>query len=135
VLAIMRGAEVWCAFRGRALAATWTLTRRKPWAIDLRYFTLTAQRPLYLTDFAVAPELQGSGIGRRCVEQLLTIARAAEADALRLDAFDGAGGAGAFYAACGFREMGRAHYRGTPHVYFERLLEDATPARVRHRDG
>jgi hypothetical protein len=43
-------------------------------------------------------------------------------DAIRLDAYDGAVGAGAFYARYGFREMGRAAYKGTRLIYFELLL-------------
>ena len=126
VLAVMRGgAEVWCAYHGRRLAATWTLGRRKPWAIDLRYFSPEPRRPCYLTEMAVAPALQGRGVGGRCLERALAVAQAGGADAARLDAYAGAGGAGGFYARCGFREVGRASYRDTPHVYFERLLPAA----------
>jgi ribosomal protein S18 acetylase RimI-like enzyme len=130
VLAAMRGgSEVWCAYRGHALVATWALGRRKPWAIDLQYFSPEPCRPLYLTDMAVAPALQGRGVGRRCLERALAAARAAGADVVRLDAYADAGGAGGFYAACGFREVGRASYRGTPHVYFEFPVsgEDGAP--------
>jgi hypothetical protein len=41
---------------------------------------------------------------------------------IRLDAYDGPAGAGGFYAKRGFREVGRVVYRGTPLVYFERIL-------------
>jgi hypothetical protein len=44
------------------------------------------------------------------------------ADAIRLDAYDGTVGAGAFYAKYGFKEVGRVVYRGTPLIYFELLL-------------
>jgi len=44
------------------------------------------------------------------------------ADAIRLDACDAPAGAGAFYAKCGFRAVGRATYRGCPFEYFEQLL-------------
>jgi GNAT superfamily N-acetyltransferase len=99
--------------------ATLTLSRRKPWAIDLAYFA-AARAPLYLTAMAIAPELQRRGLGRRCLEAVDAIARDWGADAVRLDAYDSAAGAGGFYAACGWRETGRAHYRGTPLRYFER---------------
>ena len=39
-----------------------------------------------------------------------------------LDAYDGAAGAGRFYAKCGFLEVGRKTYRGVPLVYFELML-------------
>ena len=119
-----RGSEVWAAYQDSRLVGVFTLGKRKPWAIDLRYFSPEPRAPRYLTDMAVAPDLQRRGIGRRCLEQVIAIAEEQGADVIRLDAYDGAGarGAGGFYAACGFREVGRASYRGTPLVYFERLL-------------
>ena len=36
-----------------------------------------------------------------------------------LPAFEGTR---AFYLKCGFTEVGRASYRATPHIYFERRL-------------
>ena len=40
------------------------------------------------------------------------------APAIRLDAYDGAAGAGPFYQKCGFKKLGHAVYRGVPLVYF-----------------
>lgn len=104
-----------------ALVATLRLATKKPWAIDKTYFT-AARRPLYLTDMAVAPRLQRSGIGARLLEQAKGVAMAWPADAIRLDAYNSAAGAGPFYAKCGFREVGRVTYRGVPLIYFELLL-------------
>jgi GNAT superfamily N-acetyltransferase len=73
----------------------------------------------------VDPAQQGRGIGRLLLDEADTVARAFPAQAIRLDAYDAAAGAGAFYAKCGYREVGRVTYRGTPLVYFERLLDDA----------
>lgn len=101
--------------------ATLTLSRRKPWAIDASRFA-QAQAPLYLTSMAVAPDRQRRGIGRRCMDDVRSIATAWEADALRLDAFDADAGVGDFYRKCGFREVGRATYRDTPLLYFELML-------------
>jgi GNAT superfamily N-acetyltransferase len=110
---------VYVALDGEArVVATFQLGTRKPWAIDAAYFS-PARRPLYLTDMAVHPDVQRRGIGRACVEAMRGIAVAWPADAIRLDAYDAAAGAGGFYAACGFREVGRVVYRGTPLVYFE----------------
>jgi GNAT superfamily N-acetyltransferase len=105
----------------RKLAGTVSLQARKPWAIDTSYFT-AVRRPLYLTSMAVAPKAQGKGVGRLLMEAAEAAARAWPAEAIRLDAYDHAAGASAFYAACGFREVGRTGYRGVPLVYFERLL-------------
>lgn len=104
-----------------AVVGTLTLAARRPWAIDPAYFT-PVRRPLYLLGMAVAPRLQGKGIGRLLIQQATAHARSWPSDALRLDAYDGAAGAGAFYARCGFREVGRVAYRKAPLVYFELLL-------------
>jgi predicted N-acetyltransferase YhbS len=71
---------------------------------------------------AVAPELQRQGIGRDLVREGLAVARTWPSQAIRLDAYDAAAGAGEFYAKCGFREVGRVTYRTVPLVYFELLL-------------
>lgn len=106
---------------GTALVGTLRLATRKPWAIDRSYFAVSL-RPLYLTDMAVAPSHQRQGMGRLMVEEARAMAAAWPADAIRLDAYDAAAGAGPFYRKCGFTEVGRATYRGTPLVYYELLL-------------
>ncbi len=104
-----------------AMVATLRLATKKPWAIDKTYFT-NVRRPLYLTDMAVAPPLQRSGIGARLLEEAKAVARAWPADAIRLDAYNNAAGAGPFYVKSGFREVGRVTYRGVPLIYFELLF-------------
>lgn len=114
----LRTSTVWMVrSRGRVIA-TLRLATRKPWAIDISYFT-PCVRPLYLTSMAVAPGRQRTGVGRGCLEHALQIARDWPADAIRLDAYDAPAGAGAFYLKCGFREAGRTTYRGNRLVYFE----------------
>jgi GNAT superfamily N-acetyltransferase len=103
------------------IIATLRLATKKPWAIDRSYFA-EVRRPLYLTDMAVAPALQRQGVGRRILDEAKTVASAWPGDAIRLDAYDAAAGAGPFYSKCGFREVGRATFRGVPLVYFELLL-------------
>jgi GNAT superfamily N-acetyltransferase len=121
VLHQMRTGRVFAArHRGRVIASV-CLGTRKPWAIDPSYFS-PVRRALYLVDMAVAPQLQGRGIGRRCLAAVEEIARAWPAEAIRLDAYDGPVGAGEFYRRCGYREMGRVVYRGVPLVYYESLL-------------
>jgi GNAT superfamily N-acetyltransferase len=77
---------------------------------------------LYVHDLAVAPGAQRSGVGRLLMEVARVVARSWPADAIRLDAYDHAVGAGEFYVKCGFKEVGRVTYRGVPLVYFELLL-------------
>jgi ribosomal protein S18 acetylase RimI-like enzyme len=121
VLSAMRHSKVYVARRRRRVIATLTIATRKPWAIDRSYFT-AVKRPVYLVNMAVDPRLQRQGIGRRCVGEAVAICGALAADAICLDAYDTEAGAGDFYRKCGFREVGRATYRGTPLVYFEKLI-------------
>jgi GNAT superfamily N-acetyltransferase len=97
------------------------LAKKKPWAIDVSYFT-PVKRPLYLTGMAVSVAHQGQGLGRLALEDACEVARSWPADAIRLDAYDAAAGAGDFYVKCGFKERGRVVYRGDPLVYYELLL-------------
>ncbi len=106
---------------GRRIVAVARVATAKPWAIDIAYFT-QCKRPLYLTGMAVAPDCQGQGIGRRCLDEAVKLAEQWPGDALRLDAYDAPAGAGPFYARCGFAPRGGAVYRGTPHLYYELLL-------------
>ena len=128
VLAGMHKAEVWLAHRGKVLVGTYRLSTTKPWAIDPAYFA-KSRHPLYLTDMAVSPAMQRRGAGRQCLAHAVRIARKWPADAIRLDAYDAEAGAGEFYEKCGFREVGRVSYRGTPLIYFELILLPA-PARA-----
>ena len=121
MLFAMRTSEVFIARVDGELVGTLRLTTKKPWAIDVDYFS-KSKRPLYLLAMAVAPAKQRQGIGRLCLEEAKRIAREWPADALRLDAFDAKAGAGDFYARCGWRETGRATYRGAQLIYFELLL-------------
>jgi GNAT superfamily N-acetyltransferase len=121
VLRRMATSRVLVARRAGAIVATLCLDAKKPWAIDASLFT-SVRRPLYLTDMAVAPAWQRRGLGREMLEHAAVVARAWPADALRLDAYDAAAGAAPFYLRCGFREVGRAVYRGVPLVYLELLL-------------
>jgi len=122
---------VFVARDGADIVAALRLVTKRPWAIDPQYFT-PVERPLYLLDMVVRPDRQRHGIGRACVADAVRLARAWPADAIRLDAYDTAAGAGPFYAKCGFRERGRVIYRGTPLVYFEMLLRESTPSRGRN---
>jgi GNAT superfamily N-acetyltransferase len=121
VLHAMRTSQVFVARDGAELVGTLRLTTTKPWAIDIKYFA-QAGRPLYLLSMAIAPSRQRQGVGRRCLEEAKRLARAWPADCLRLDAYDAVAGAGAFYARCGFKEVGRNTYRAVPLIYFEALL-------------
>ena len=121
VLHAVRTARVLVARSRSGIVGTLRLATKKPWAIDVSYYTKVA-RPLYLTDMAVDPGMQRMGIGRRLLAEAASLARAWPADAIRLDSYDAAAGAGPFYEKCGYREVGRASYRGTPLIYYELVL-------------
>jgi GNAT superfamily N-acetyltransferase len=103
------------------VVATLRLVTKKPWAIDPAYFS-AVRRPLYLLSMAVEPARQRTGIGRRLLEEARLFGTRWPADAIRLDAYDHAAGAGPFYVKCGYREVGRVTYRSVPLKYFELLL-------------
>jgi len=121
VLASMRESRVYAGRCDGRVIATLTLQTKKPWAIDRRYFA-DVERPLYLLSMAVDADLHRRGIGRQCVEQARVIAEQWPADAIFLDAYDAKAGAGEFYRKCGFEEVGRVTYRGTPLIYYQMLL-------------
>jgi predicted N-acetyltransferase YhbS len=117
----LRTSRILLASREGEVIATLRMERKKPWAIDLADFT-PARQAVYLHDVDVAPHLQRQGVGRRLMEEAKIAAREWMAEAIRVDAYDGPSGAGAFYAKCGFKEVGHKTYRSVPLVYFEMLL-------------
>ena len=118
----LRHARVRLGSSGKRIVSVLRLATKKPWAIDISYFT-PVKRPLYLTGMAIAVEHQGRGVGRLALDDALAVATAWPGDAIRLDAYDAKVGAGAFYAKCGFTERGRVVFRGNPLVYYELLLD------------
>ena len=117
-----RHARVRVGRLGKRIVTVVRLATKKPWAIDVSYFT-PVNRPLYLTGVAVSVAHQGQGLGKLAMEDACAVARDSLADAIRLDAYDSPAGAGDFYAKCGFKERGRVVYRDDPLVYYELLLE------------
>lgn len=106
---------------GRRIVTVLRLAQKKPWAIDVSYFT-PVKRPLYLTGMAVSVARQTKGLGREAMLDARRIALAWPADAIRLDAYDADAGAGEFYRKCGYAERGRVVYKGDPLRYYELLL-------------
>ncbi len=121
MLRALRTTQVFVVRERSEVIATFRLSATKPWAIDLAYFT-PVDRPLYLLAMAVSPTRQREGIGTQVFEEAKRLAREWGADAIRLDAYDAAAGAGQFYARCGCVERGRVSYRRAPLIYFEVLL-------------
>ena len=122
VLRRIRQSHVVVASLDSEIVATLTLVTKKPWAIDVSYFT-SVRKALYLLNMAVQPSRQRQGLGRDLLQEAHRLAESWPAEAIRLDAYDAPAGAGAFYARCGYQEMGRVVYRGTPLIYYEHLLQ------------
>jgi GNAT superfamily N-acetyltransferase len=121
VLSAMGESRIYVAKHDGRAIATLTLQTKKPWAIDRAYFA-KVKTPLYLLSMAVDADLHRCGIGRQCLDQARAIAARWPADAIFLDAYDAKAGAGGFYRKCGFEEVGRVTYRGTPLIYYQMLL-------------
>lgn len=117
----MRTTRYVVARSGRKIVGSLRLATKKPWAIDVRYFT-PVKRPLYPIGMAVSPTIQRGGVGRELLEEAKRVAIAWPADAIRLDAYDSRAGAGPFYEKCGYEERGRKTYRRVPLVYYELVL-------------
>jgi GNAT superfamily N-acetyltransferase len=117
----MRTSRIFVARLGTEIVGTLRLAAKKPWAIDISYFS-ACRRPLYLLAMAIAPTRQRQGIGRLCLQEALGVAKAWPADAVRLDAYDAEAGGGGFYARCGWNERGHVSYRGAPLIYYEFVL-------------
>ena len=114
---------------GRIVALT-RMQTKKPWGFDLRYFKAGATA-VYVGDVEVSPQDQGQGFGTQLMAAAVKHARAWPASALRTSAYDGAAGAGPFYAKCGFLEVGRVTYRKVPIILFEMLLGKSTRTRCK----
>ena len=129
----LRYSRVLVATRNGRIIGALRMETKKPWAVDLRYFTPVA-RAVYLHDVNVEPLRQRSGVGRQLIERAKAAARAWPVDAIRLDAYDGPAGGGPFYEKCGFTQVGRAVYRRVPLLYFEVVLgtEPQPTSRARH---
>ena len=120
-----RHARVRVGVSGGSIVTVLRLATKKPWAIDVSYFT-PVKRPLYLTGMATSVSHQREGLGCMALTDARVVAGAWPADAIRLDAYDAEAGAGPFYAKCGFEERGRVAYKGDPLIYFELLLNEPT---------
>ena len=121
VNAITGKSKIIIALNGQEIAGSYCLQTKKPWAIDPAFFT-PVEQALYLVGMAVSPAWQQKGIGRYMMQELPAFITQWPAQAVRLDAYDHAAGAGDFYRKNGFTERGRVLYRGNPLIYFERLV-------------
>ncbi len=121
VLRQVRASHVLAARLDGEIVGTVRLSLAKQWAIDASAFT-PAKTALYVLGLATAPEVRGRGVGRALVEAAKDKARSWPAQALWLDAYDHPAGAGPFYLACGFREVGPSTNGVVPLIFYEWLV-------------
>ena len=117
----MKHAKVLLGRQGSEIAGMLRLQTKKPWAIDIAYFT-PVKKAIYLTGMAVDPAFQGKGVGSALLAEAARLARGWPADAIRLDAYERPGGAAGHYLRNGFSHRGRALYRSNPLIYFEMVF-------------
>lgn len=106
------------ARQGADIVGTVRLIQANPVLFDASAFTPVSVA-LYLIGLAVAPQARSQGVGGELVEECKSIARAWPAQALWLDTYDHAAGAGRFYEERGFRNVGRTVLRDAPVRYYE----------------
>jgi ribosomal protein S18 acetylase RimI-like enzyme len=117
----LRASRVLVASIEKRIIGTVRLTTARPWSFDCSAFS-PVRTALYVLGLAVAPDVRGQGVGRQLMDAVKRIASASPADAVWLDAYDHAAGAGEFYRKCGFRKVGGTVHGKMPLVYYEWLV-------------
>lgn len=121
VIKQMRASQMLVAREDGAIIGTVRLVTPHIHAFDASAFT-PAENPLYVLGLAVSPERRKCGAGRMLMEAAERAARERGAQALWLDAYEHAAGAGSFYERCGFRKVGPAPGAEIPLAFFEKAL-------------
>jgi predicted N-acetyltransferase YhbS len=121
VLKQLRASRVLVARLDGDIVGTVRLTLAQTALFDASAFT-PVKTAVYLLGMAVAPVAQGKGVGARLLVAASAAARAWPADAVWLDTYDHAAGAGPYYRARGFTEAGRMRLADRSLILFERLL-------------
>jgi len=123
----VRASHVLLARQGADIVGTVRLVVAKQWAIDSSAFT-PAKTALYVLGLATAPDVRRRGVGRALMEAAKEKARSWPAQALWLDAYDHPAGAGFFYKACGFREVGPGTHGVVPLIFYEWVVSPVSGA-------
>jgi GNAT superfamily N-acetyltransferase len=114
----LRASRVLVAREGADIVGTVRLVTAIPTLFTAGGFT-SVNTALYLLGLAVAPVRRRRGIGMQLMDAAKDAARAWPAQALWLDAYDHAAGAGSFYLRCGFHEVGRGSNGEVPLIFYE----------------
>jgi GNAT superfamily N-acetyltransferase len=114
----LRASTVLVARHDEQVVGTVRLIKANPMLLDASPFTPVGVA-LYLIGLAVAPQLRGRGVGGELVEVCKAIALSWPAQALWLDTYESAAGAGRFYEKCGFRKVGPTVFKDAPLGFYE----------------
>lgn len=115
----IRASHALIARSGDETVGTVRLAWANPAVFDATFFFTPAKAALYVLGLAVSPDHRREGIGRQLLEESKRIATDWPAEALWLDTYDHAAGAGEFYERCGFREVGSSVLNHLPLLYYE----------------
>lgn len=118
VLRQLRATRMLVARRGTDIVGTVRLIEANQALFDFSTFT-RASVALYVIGLAVLPRCRGQGVGRELMESAKAAARAWPAQALWLDTYEHAAGAGRFYEKCGFRKVGTGMFNRPLLGYYE----------------
>ena len=121
VLTQMRASQMLVAREGGEIIGTVRLTTPNPHAFDASAFTPVTSA-LYVLGLAVASAYRKRGVGRRLMAAAKQAARDRRAQALWLDVYEHAAGAGPFYRRCGFQVVGPAPGGEPPLTFYEQSL-------------
>jgi ribosomal protein S18 acetylase RimI-like enzyme len=121
----MRASRVLVARREAKIVGTVRLAAARQGAFDSSAFT-PVKDALYVLGLAVAPGSRNQGLGRALMDAAKDMARSSSTEALWLDAYDHAAGAGEFYLRCGFRKVGTVSHNPISLTYYEWLAGRAT---------
>lgn len=102
----LRASHVLVAREGAEVVGTVRLAPVQPGIIDTSAFT-PVSTAIYVLGLAVAVHRRNFAIGHSLMNATKDFAQKSSANALWLDAYDHAAGAGPFYERCGFRRCGK----------------------------
>lgn len=114
--------RVFAAENDGNVIGTFVLSHRKIGFYRQSWFEHPRDPACYLTDMAILPSEQRRGVGSQCMREIERLAQERELLAVRLDAYAGDAGAGAFYRKCGYRRVHCGRVRAVALEYYEKSL-------------
>ena len=122
-----RTKEVFAVHDAGELVATFTIGAEAPEPYPPSSWADAAHRAIYLNKLAVAPGLQGRGLGRWCMDTVERLARERGCDAVRFDALTRNAPLLGFYDHIGYARRGAMYVydeigRGWDIVLYEKVL-------------